>query len=529
MKNMRVLFFSFVLTFFMQMSSVSAQTVAIKANDFLNSIGVSTHISQGADNPTNVSTALTYCGIRNIRDDGSTNIATLQKFISVHNKCGAKVCLLPINGNIASSISEYVILANAGALLAAEGPNEPNNWPVTYNGKTSSGTTSLPIAEFQKDLYAAVKSNSKLAGIPVFHSSESGGSEPDNCGLQFLTIPSGTNCLMPDGTIYADYANTHNYVCGTDAKRGIEDNQAWNAENPTLNSHWDGLYVEYGHTWWGAGFDGYTPSQLLTLPRVTTETGWVTQGTNAITEDQQGKLFLNLYLAAYKRGWSYTFIYMLHDDANQGYWGFVRTDYSYKPSATFLHNMTTILADSTSSFIPDSVNYSFSRKPITVHDMLMQKSDGTFELAVWSEKASGTNSLTVELGATYSSVKLYDPTLGTDPVQSLNNVSSVPLTLSDHPVIIEISPVVSSVKDVTDKKGLYATLFPNPATDVVYVQSPFVIKSVQILDFSGNKVLMQEPRITGTITVAASNLRKGAYLIRMETEDGVCSEKLIMK
>ena len=46
--------------------------------------------------------------------------------------------LLPINGDIAASLAEYETLAAAGALLAAEGPNEPNNWHVTYQGATSS-------------------------------------------------------------------------------------------------------------------------------------------------------------------------------------------------------------------------------------------------------------------------------------------------------------------------------------------------------------------------------------------------------
>jgi hypothetical protein len=36
-------------------------------------------------------------------------------------------------------------------------------------------------------------------------------------------------------------------------------------------------------------------------------------------------------------------------------------------------------------------------------------------------------------------VAIYDPTLGASPTQSLKNVSSVQLTLSDHPMIIEIT------------------------------------------------------------------------------------------
>lgn len=413
-----------------------AQVTAVRANDFLNSIGACTHMTQGIDNPTNVASCLTYAGIRNIRDDGSTSATTRQKFIDVHNASGAKVSLLCINGDVNASIAEWEHLKANGALLACEEPNEPNNWHVTYQGQTSSSTDSLPIARFCKDLYAAVKADPNLAGIPVFASSEAGGSEPNNCGLQFLTIPSGAGTLMPDGTIYADYANPHNYVCAHFS--AIVDNNAWQAEDPTLNSSWDGLYVEYGHTWWSPGYNGYTNAQLLTLPRVTTETGWVTQGTNAITEDQQGKLFLNLYLSAYKRGWTYTFVYMLHDDSNQGYWGFFHTDYSPKLSGTYLHNLTTILAD-TGSATPGALNYSIPSEPATVHDLLIQKSNGQFELAVWSEKATGTNSVTVNLGQTFATVKVYDPTVGTSPTQTLSNVSSVSLTLSDHPVILEPS------------------------------------------------------------------------------------------
>ena len=425
--------------------AVADDTTAIKADDFLNSIGVCTHITQGEDNPTKVAECLKYIGIRGIRDDSTTTPATYQAFIDVYKASGAKVVLLSVNGNIELSMKQYEMLAEAGALLAAEGPNEPNNWHVTYQGKTSNNITSMPLALFQRDLYAAVKANPKLKGIPVFHSSEAGGSQPDNCGLQFLTIPNGAGTKMPDGTKYADYANTHNYVC--DHLKGLtEDNIAWNAEDPTLKGKWDGLYVEYGHTWWGKGFDGYSLAQLEKLPRVTTETGWSTRAgvgghSNPITEDQQGKLFVNLYLAAFKRGWSYTFIYMLRDSPGQGAWGMVRNDYTYKKSGEYLHNMTTILADKSSSFTPGKVNYTIPGKPVTVHDLLMQKSDGTFDLAVWGERyTGGSDNVTVNLGATFASVKVYDPMVGAEPIKTLTNVRSVPLTLSDHAFIIEIAP-----------------------------------------------------------------------------------------
>lgn len=69
----------------------------------------------------------------------------------------------------------------------------------------------MPIAKFQKEYYARVKSDPELSSYPMFGISEVGGMK-DNVGLQYLTIPEGANTMMPDGTQYADYVNIHNYV-----------------------------------------------------------------------------------------------------------------------------------------------------------------------------------------------------------------------------------------------------------------------------------------------------------------------------
>ena len=57
---------------------------------------------------------------------------------------------------------------------------------------------------------------------------------------------------------------------------------------------------------------------------------------------------------------------------------------------------------------------------------------------VWGEKyAGGADDITVSLGKKYRTVKVYDPTKGTDPVQTLTGVSEVPLTMTTHPYILE--------------------------------------------------------------------------------------------
>ncbi len=427
-----------------------AQTSAVRADEFLNSLGVNTHIRTGQDSQSQVIAAVNYLGVRNLREGASAST-----LIAIHNATGAKFVMPGWFPDITAFRAYAAQVHAAGALLAVEGPNEPNNWPVTYNGQTSSGTNYLPIAQYQRDLYSAVHADPNLAGIPVFHTTDAAGAQPNNCGLQFRQIPSGAGTLMPDGTTYADYLNCHNYVC---KGASIVDNNCWNAFDPLQNGPYNGLYPNYGNTW-NKHYVGHSDAERQSLPRVCTENGWFTQGSGAITEAQQARLFLNLYLAAFKRGWSHTFMYMMHDDPVEGYWGFYRTDWSPKPSAVFLHNMTTILADSDATFIPGSVAYAIPGQPSTVHDLLLQKGDGTFELVVWNERASGSNTVTVNLGATYNSVKVYDPTTGTAPIQTLGQASSVTLTLSDHPNIIEMAGAVGTemIVDNGDPSGVTLT------------------------------------------------------------------------
>jgi hypothetical protein len=51
---------------------------------------------------------------------------------------------------------------------------------------------------------------------------------------------------------------------------------------------------------------------------------------------------------------------------------------------------------------------------------------------------AGLDQVTVQFAVRHPSVKIYDPTLGTEPVQTLTDITSIDLTLSDHPIIIAI-------------------------------------------------------------------------------------------
>jgi hypothetical protein len=425
-------------------SHAAAGASAIPATDFLNSIGVgSTFPDRGQPLPKTIE-MVKYAGFRWVRGgiEGLTTQGptTVQTYLDLHQRTGVRFSWGLVSGgsDLKKLIETARQLAAADALLAFEGNNEPNNWGVTYRGEPGGGRAPswLAVAKLQRDLYNAVKSDPALKKYPVWSISE-GGAEVDNVGLQFLTIPIGAGTLLPEGTKFADFANVHNYIYHP-SSAGLEDNKTWNAADPTSACKVDGLYGNYGVTW-ARHFRGYSETELLTLPRVTTETGCTIDG--PITEEIQALNLLSMYLDQFKRGWSHTAVYLLRDRTDEGgnqRFGFFKPDYTPRKAAMYLHNFTTILADQGSLEKPGRLNYSLAEQPHTVHEMLLQKSDGTFELVVWGERLKGADPVTVHLGAAYPAVKVYDPTIGTEPIQTAAAVDSLKLTLSDHPLVIAI-------------------------------------------------------------------------------------------
>ena len=425
--------------------SLAAPKVAVATNDFLNSIGVVTTFPDRGQPLARAIEMVRYCGFRWVRagleglsDKGPT---TIQTFLDLHRETGVRLSWGLVSGgtDVKKLVETGKVLAEAGALLAFEGNNEPNNWGVTYQGEKGGGREHswMAVAKLQRDLYQAVKRDPVLAKYPVWSISEPG-AQRDNVGLQFLTIPPGAQTLMPDGTKYADYANVHNYIYHPHSPY-LADNKTWDAADPTAASKVDGLFGNFGVTW-ARRFRGYTQEQLNTLPRVTTETGTNIEG--PVTEEIHGLNLMNLYLAQFKRGYAYTSVYLLRDrtdeDGNQSF-GFYRADYSPRKAAIYLHNLMTILADNGTLAKPGHLDFAIANQPETVHELLLQHSEGTFQLIVWDERLRGQHRVTVQLGVTPASVRIYDPTIGIEPVRTPTNVSSFELGLSDHPIVIAIS------------------------------------------------------------------------------------------
>jgi hypothetical protein len=123
-----------------------------------------------------------------------------------------------------------------------------------------------------------------------------------------------------------------------------------------------------------------------------------------------------------------------------GNWGLFDSSFNPKPAATFIHNLTAILADNPQGpWTSGALSYSIINEPATAHDMLLQKSNGAYELVVWGESASQLATEVIVVFATsHAIINVYDITVGTTPVSSYTGSNSVALTLTDHAMVVEV-------------------------------------------------------------------------------------------
>jgi len=197
--------------------------------------------------------------------------------------------------------------------------------------------------------------------------------------------------------------------------------------------------------WGGGHFGGYSKSELVTLPRVTTETG-VTIGAygGAVTEDIHGKTIACMYLSQFKNNYKYTALYILRDRVDEGgnqTFGLFAPENTPRKAAHYLHNMTYVLKMDGGKNIDftEELSYAINNGSETVHDILLQRSGGEFCLILWDERfTGGKDEVAIEFETAPKFVDIYDIVCGTDIVKSFQFVKTVNLTLTDHPVILRI-------------------------------------------------------------------------------------------
>jgi hypothetical protein len=395
---------------------------ASSALEFTDALGINVQAgASGAEqNTAAVENALSYLGVPLVRDTfSSTNNAA--EFAQFNQDLGIKFDFFIQGGSTAEFTSQLQqVEADPGIVAYVEGPNESDEpGAIQYY----DGLSGLPatLAEMQA-LYASVHADPQLAGVPVIQASFG---------------------MLPDYAVYGDQAGTAD--------------------------------LANVHIYYGAGnnpgkYDGGTITTLLQdaqtvtpgVPTVVTETGYETLAgsTLAVSPIVQAKYLLDDIFDLWNAGVAATFIYNLVDTGPgavdstgyAGYYGLYNANWTPKPAAIALHNLTTLLADpGTGGVTPGTLDYALSGMPSTANSTLLEKSDGTFVLALWNDvDLTGTTvapvTVTLTLAQPFESITVYDPLTGTTAVQSVANAETVQIMVPDHPVLVEISntaPVVA--------------------------------------------------------------------------------------
>jgi hypothetical protein len=384
---------------------------AKRAAEFLRTLGMNVHVTQGGqyDNITQMITDLNYVGFKLLRDNITSNSGDIAQM----DQLAAAGCRWDFIGSGTPSSTVSFIKAfqtrNPGKLNSVEGPNEPNNFPISYGGQTGTNAGIL----FTNDLVTAVRADSSLSAVKIYNTSP-----------------------YPHVSTNADYGNTHYYSpAGAQADSDL-------VANVNLEK-----------------------SAMPNKPQVLTETGyfslpgyhngqWI-----GVTEDAQCRLLLNEAFRAYEMGLAETYFYQLYDQfppsdgTNEAFYGIIRNDGTRKQAAVGFHNVTTILADNGATaltFTPGTVNYTITGLPSTGHSILFQTSAGVYKLVVWAmpniwNTTTDTQidapivSFTVNFGATFASVKVYDLMDDVPLELTATNVSSITHTVDDHPMVVEFS------------------------------------------------------------------------------------------
>jgi hypothetical protein len=406
-------------------------TNAVSAAAFVNTLGINTHLdfdAYGYQTLATVESNINYLGVKIIRDSAQT-ATDAQTWLQVAQATGAKFDDYLAETSPAGMTTDlgYVTqLAQEDILASIEGGDEEDDpYPA------SLGNTLQITAQFQQQVYAL----GHQLGLPVINMSFGAGWTATNDW-------EGDYGAVGSLAAYATDANAHTY--------------------PNAGQLPDDAIQQ---------INALAEMADAGQPVFTTEIGW---STSVFSEAAIAKYVLDAAMDGIKDGDPGMYFYALYDDGS-GNWGMFNANSTPRPAATALHDLTTLLADTganAATFKAGALNYTLSGTQSGDNSVLIEKSNGSFWLSLWNETeaANTPHTITVNLGEQATTVVEYDPLTGTSAIQTWSNVSSVQVSVPDHPVLLEIVGAAGS--GTTAPPAPPVATPPSPADLTLKLPSP---------------------------------------------------------
>jgi hypothetical protein len=398
---------------------------AAPADSFVESLGVNTHYGNGifvggnAYADRRIDAKLAALGIRHIRDH-SYNAEGVAFVDNLNALYGIRANL--ILGETTRSPADLVnVLETHPAYEAIEGLNEPDGTNRMYNGLTDDrNNNNYPATKaFQNDMFAAIKADPQLAGVTVLSPAMSRSNRS-----QFLS------------PINFDVAAMHSY--------------AWASPTTFADKPSGGVDQALSDM---SALRG-------TKPLWATESGYYNQlptNTKSVPENISGKYTPRLYAEFFNRGIGRTYVYELADQgpdttAREQNFGLLRFDMTEKPAYTAIKNLIDLVEEpGAAPFTATSLAYTITA-PSSVHQTLLQKSDGRFFMLIWNEVLSYDSVNKVDLnvapvattlglqGGPFD-VRVFDPNVSPNAQSSQSGVTSLNLMVPDQVMVVELTRV----------------------------------------------------------------------------------------
>jgi hypothetical protein len=176
----------------------------------------------------------------------------------------------------------------------------------------------------------------------------------------------------------------------------------------------------------------------------------------AVSEAAAAKYMPRLFLEDFAHGIPRSYLYEFLDEAtdpglkdNQLHWGLIRANGTEKPAFTALKNLISELSDTAEPARLQQLPWALSYTNAQTHHLLVQKSDGEFDLIFWQEIpsydpkrqvdiANAADNTFLTLGRQARSVTVYEPALQAQALHTYTGVTQIPLAIPDHPLVVRI-------------------------------------------------------------------------------------------
>ncbi len=402
---------------------VSRQEQARPADSLVNSIGINVHLSYfqtgyGTNWASVTRPKLIALGVRHLRDAGSVTsddswMRLVYGRMAELSAAGMKFNLVmqPALGS-----SDYTALPQFNRLLQFAAPVVESFEGLNEHDVSGRTAWVSEVRTFQQALYAAVRGDSRTAGLPVLGPAMA---HPKNA--------SAVGSLAG----WLDFGAIHPYPGGALPMTSIQDHEVRTA---SISGNRPFMSTETGYH---------------------TATAWTGEHPG-VSEVAQGHYTPRLLLQFFNAGVNRTYLYELMDEGTNNAdremsFGLLRSDGSEKPAYVALQNLITILKDPGSAFTPGALAYTLGGDSSSVRHTLLQKRDGRFYLILWQDARSfdlqSRSTIVVDhrpamlnLPSAVTQIRRFTPGTSASAVETLRGTAEFGFEISDTPVILEITP-----------------------------------------------------------------------------------------